>query len=116
MVDFPNSLRDFDDGKGAPSGMLLTAAETGADGIQVIMVSGECFGRHIEWFDEEQVTAIVRTDEETGQPMLLYQYAGRESWHRKRGFEEANNTWWRYPHEADPNEYREHCLRIVRKA
>ena len=115
MVDFPNSLRDIDDGTSAPSGIRLTAAETGADGIEVVMVSGECFGTDIEWFEEAQVTAIVTVDEKTKLPMLLYRYPGSEMWHRKRGLEESGTTWWRHAHEVDPREYREHCLRIVRK-
>jgi hypothetical protein len=118
MVDFPNSLRDIDDGTSAPSGMRLTAEDTGTQGIDVIVVEGECFGRHIEWFDETPMHVVVTTDAETGGPKLLFSYkeSRTDMVHEKRGFEESNNTWWRYPSEIDPNSYREHCLRIVRKA
>ncbi len=99
---------------GAPTGIHLTAADTGTQGVRVGVVQGECFGNHIEWFDEEEATAVVSIDPATGSPMLSLT-RGSGFVHEHRGYETANSTWWRYPGEADPASYREHCLRIVRR-
>jgi len=97
-------------------GIPLTAADTGKDGVQVVIASGECFGTEIRWFDESTVTATVGTDAATGLPMLSYRFQGGAHVHQMRGLEADGVTWWRYAHEVDPTEYREHCLRVVRKA
>lgn len=99
---------------GAPAGIHLTPADTGTQGVRVVVVQGECFGRHIEWFDEEEATAVVTADPATGDPVLSLT-RGSGFVHQKRGYETANSTWWRYAEEANPASYREHCLRIVRR-
>ena len=118
MVDFPNAIDSGPDEMAAPVGIVLTPADTGTDGIEVIVVQGECFGTQIVWFDETPMKVVVTTDAETGGPKLLFSYRSSNAIapFEKRGFEEATSTWWRYPGETDPNSYREHCLRIVRKA
>ncbi len=103
-----------------PVGIRLTADETGVRGIEVIAAIGECFGTHIVWFAEERLHVSVLGDVDTGAASLRFQSvsdAGLGRFvHEKRGYEIATNTWWRYPEEANPASYREHCLRIVRKA
>lgn len=98
----------------APTGIHLTAADTGPQGVRAVAVEGECFGKRIIWYAEAQeVTAVVSTDPATGQPMLSLTY-GNGSVSEHRGYEADNSTWWRYPGESDPDSYREHCMRIVR--
>lgn len=100
--------------KDAPVGTVLTAADTGAEGIRVAIVDGECFGTKIEWFEEYEAVAVVATDPETDLPMLLVERTPSFT-SKHRGFETGTSTWWRYAEEADPRSYREHCLRIVRR-
>ena len=98
-----------------PIGLRVTQAQTGATGIRVKIIDGECFGDQIVWFEDQAYEALVTVtdDPKTGLPThLTYTYDSGHSYD-KRGFEHGTNTWWRYEHEADPREYREHCLRIV---
>ena len=95
--------------------LTLGAALAGATGIRVKIIDGECFGDQIVWFEDQAYEALVTVtdDPKTGLPThLTYTYDSGHSYD-KRGFEHGTNTWWRYEHEADPAEYREHCLRIV---
>lgn len=96
------------------TGIALTATDTGADGIQATIIHGECFGRRIEWYSDDAFvkTVTVTTDPKTGLPMLTYPLDGGHV-AEYRGLEANGITWWRYAHEVDPNEYREHCLRIA---
>lgn len=118
MVDFPNAIDSGPDELPAPDGIALTMADTGADGIRVMVINGEAFGPHIEWDrsegDEKLVT--ISKDPKTGQPMLSYPFGTSGLRAEYRGLESDGITWWRYAHEVDPREYREHCLRVVRKA
>ena len=100
----------------APVGIVLTAADTGTGGIRASVINGECFGNDIEWFDDGKAekTVTVTTDPKTGLPMLTYPLGDSGLVAEYRGLEADGVTWWRYAHEVDPNEYREHCLRVVR--
>lgn len=116
MVQFPaHMLPDGVDTDDVPTGIRVTADQTGADGVLAKIVHGECFGRHIEWSDEaSETTVTVSTDPTSGLPVLSYPL-GKTGEHTAvyRGLEADGVTWWRYAHEVDANEYREHCLRIV---
>lgn len=120
MVEFPQSILpqgvDRDDFTPTPTGIPLTSADTGVDGIHAVIVRGECFGTQISWNREVEVTAIVSKDDSTGLPVLTIWHLGSEVAHPYLGLEADGVTWWRYDHEVDPTEYREHCLRVVRKA
>lgn len=116
MIGFPKDMRvDADDMENvAPEGIRLTAQDTGAEGVHVAIAIGECFGERIEWYEESEATVIVTVDEETGGPALHYKPKGQDLLLEKRGLDPDGVTWWRYPEEAMPDAYREHCLRIVR--
>lgn len=103
---------------GEPLGLRVTSSQTGAAGIRARIVHGECFGDEIIWFEDEASEAkIVVHDNENSLPCRLdYTHLGDNvsgNTHTKGGFEHGTNTWWRYPEEANPSSYREHCLRIV---
>lgn len=115
MLNFPNAVNPDDIDGSVPVGMHLTPADTGTDGIAVVVVHGECFGTEIRWFDEAGGIAVVRAGA-AGLPVLQFQPHGQSHVYDKRGYETGTRTWWRYAEEADPASYREHCLRIVRKA
>lgn len=116
MISFPQSVEIEEEGTHTPIGIDLTIVDTGREGIRAVVVEGECFGERIVWFEEREVTLIVKTDLKTGLPMLLENFDGSDIWFEHKGYEMEGRTWWRYAHEIDPREYREHCLRIVRKA
>jgi hypothetical protein len=112
-----------------PEGITLTAEDTGTEGVDVLIIhgecygdQGECFGGQIEWYNTEVVRAVVRKDFVTGLPNLYYSsesrlpsLQGTTMTHKKRGYEVATKTWWRYAEEVDPGVYREHCLRILKR-
>lgn len=101
-----------------PQGIILTAEDTGTEGIDVLAILGECYGDEIQWFHKTVYRVVVKNDFVTGKPNLSYSTideSGKKHTFHKRGFEVATRTWWRYSHETDPNEYREHCLRILQR-
>lgn len=80
--------------------------------VRALVVEGECYGRHIVWYDTIEMDIAIVTNRQTGKPMLLCTSDDKTT-DINRGFEEDTNTWWRYEHEADPAQYREHCLRVI---
>lgn len=115
-----------------PVGLNLTSRDTGTQrliyrvhpdraygdtpltqGVRARVVIGECYGSSIVWFEERELTLAIAVAEQGGKPILICQNDAGDLISIKHGFEPATATWWRYAHEADPREYREHCLRIV---
>lgn len=86
--------------------------QKGLNGQPASIALGEDFNGEITWHDGAFETKIAIANwTKTGKPVLLMQN-GRVTC-VYRGFEEATNTWWRWEHEADPAQYREHCVRIL---
>lgn len=84
----------------------------GLRGHPASITQGEDFGGEIAW-DENvfQAQIAVVNCAKTGKPVLLMETGQLTCVYR--GFEEATNTWWRWEHEADPTQYREHCIRVL---
>ena len=121
-----------------PQGVSIDASDTGTEdlvleldpdspfgpafpfcrGQRAIASMGEAFGERISWLDEDLETRVaVIASPDTGKPVLLVEMAdhGAGSFFTcvYRGFEAETLTWWRWENEADPTQYREHCIRVT---
>jgi len=121
-----------DDGRPVPVGLDLTSRDTGTarliypvrpdypygdtpltQGVRARVAIGESYGDNNVWYYEAEVLLAIAVTEQGGPPVLVFQRDAGDTVSVKHGYEKATATWWRYSHEADPREYREHCLRIV---
>ena len=80
--------------------------------MRALVQIGECFGTRIDWDAQRETTVVVETDA-LGYPMLSFALPSGRFRAEYRGLESDGVTWWRHEHEADPRNYREHCLRVV---
>jgi len=121
-----------------PQGVSLCASDTGTEdlvieldpeshfgpafpfcrGQRAIASMGEAFGERVSWQDEDLETRVaIVTSKDTDKPVLLVEMVDHEAERFftcvYRGFEAETLTWWRWEHEADPAQYREHCIRVT---